>query len=73
MSEINRLPENAHQRLIELRRDADRKRGRPLTDAEKLANLRHAMDRVCWECGSEVAPAARCACGAVNAVKASAE
>ena len=73
MSEIKRLPENARQRLIELRRDADRKRGRPLTDAERVLNLRHAMDRVCWECGGEVEPAARCACGAVNAEKASAE
>lgn len=49
-----------------MRREADRQRGSPLTDAEKAANLSHALDRVCWECGAEVEPMARCACGTVN-------
>ena len=66
MSEIRRMPANARERLLAMRREADRQRGRPLTDAEKLANLRHAIDRVCWECGAEVEPKARCECGTVN-------
>lgn len=66
MTDIKRLPSNARERLIALRRDADRQRGRKLTDAEKVANLRHALDRVCWECGAEVEPKARCRCGTLN-------
>jgi len=66
MAEIKRMPPNARERLIALRRDADKQRGRKLTDAEKLANLRHAMDRVCWNCGAEVEPKVRCSCGLIN-------
>lgn len=67
MGEVRRLPANARARLLAMRREADRKRGRPLTDTERVANLRHALDRVCWDCGADVEPGARCPCGTVNA------
>lgn len=51
--------------------EQDAARGRPLTDAERIANLRHAIARVCAECGHEVEPMAKCGrCGAVNDIPA---
>lgn len=38
----------------------------PLTDAEKLANLAYALERICISCGGEVEPKALCKCGRWN-------
>jgi hypothetical protein len=46
--------------------ERDLARGRPLTLSEQLANLRHAVERICGTCGGEVEPGARCKCGHLN-------
>lgn len=60
-------PVSARARLAAKITEQDAARGRPLTDAEKLNNLRHAIERICGDCGGEVEPFAKCPqCGAVN-------
>ena len=56
----------ARQRLREIVAEQDAARGRPLTDAEKLANLSRAIARICVACGGEVEPNALCKCGRWN-------
>ena len=36
------------------------------SERQKLANLRHAVDRICLGCGAEVEPDTKCECGEHN-------
>lgn len=54
------------EKLAALREKNDRTRGRPLTASEQIANLVHAVARICPACGGECEPKATCQCGTVN-------
>jgi hypothetical protein len=57
----------ARAKLDAMRERNDKERGRKLTEAERLANLRRAIERTCIECGQEVEPWAKCTgCGWTN-------
>lgn len=50
----------AQARLDALRERNDKERGRKLTEAERLENLRRAIAETCRECGHKVDVGAEC-------------
>lgn len=57
----------AQARLEAMRERNDKLRGRRLSEAEQIENLRRAIQRICNQCGGEVEPRATCTdCGTVN-------
>jgi rubrerythrin len=57
----------AQARLDALRERNDKARGRKLAEAERLENLRRAIEWTCIECGHEVEPKTKCpGCGWIN-------